>query len=484
MNKQRRLRRWLIAAYITGAVLCILAFVIWLVMPSPEMRGEIAKLKMHGEPWDLADFAQPQVPPEENAALVYCQAGEKLRTHSSDEEILRRTQQLPLDPKDMASIDDLIGRNAELLRLARRASDMPKVRWDYPIEEAQFKLSPEEDLFDKIPFYKMRQMAVIIRLAALRAHEQSNELEALRHVSSLLHLARAVRKIPNLRAFSTAAGIERDAINVIQEISWDLQLTAQGETEERSLTVRLIRELLNDQEMIHDYQWQLYGQRTLDYYKTNQKLLMDRNARGVAEVRGIYWAYASAVARSKTLPEAQLIPKVSLYTHKVGDGILMTSAQIQQELRYENYAPLNIARAHFVLLADRRMAAVALAIRLYVIDHGQRPNDLNALVKEGYIGAIPRDPLATNAPIHYIPDGEHPRLYSFGRNGTDENGSLEMPEYYASGFLRHATKDQPFFLDRPIEEVDPPSYGGYGGGYGYGGPDPTTLPESAASQPK
>ena len=73
-------------------------------------------------------------------------------------------------------------------------------------------------------------------------------------------------------------------------------------------------------------------------------------------------------------------------------------------------------------LARRRMAAIALAIRLYEIDHGRRPGELAELVPD-YLDEVPRDPMAPDgATIRYRPQAEVPVLYSVGRNGIDDGG--------------------------------------------------------------
>jgi hypothetical protein len=64
--------------------------------------------------------------------------------------------------------------------------------------------------------------------------------------------------------------------------------------------------------------------------------------------------------------------------------------------------------------ARRRMAAVALAIRLYELDHGSLPEQLEQLVP-GYLAAIPRDPFAEDSGrIKYRPTASLPVLYSIG----------------------------------------------------------------------
>jgi len=79
---------------------------------------------------------------------------------------------------------------------------------------------------------------------------------------------------------------------------------------------------------------------------------------------------------------------------------------------------------HFRILTDRRLAATALAIRLFVIDHiGAFPRSLNELVPS-YLPAVPMDPMAVgNRPIGYLPRAEHPVIYSVGFNGADDGAS-------------------------------------------------------------
>ena len=51
------------------------------------------------------------------------------------------------------------------------------------------------------------------------------------------------------------------------------------------------------------------------------------------------------------------------------------------------------AQLHLRSLAVRRMAAIALAIRLYQLEHGRRPKTLDELVP-AYLDAVPLDPFA------------------------------------------------------------------------------------------
>lgn len=102
----------------------------------------------------------------------------------------------------------------------------------------------------------------------------------------------------------------------------------------------------------------------------------------------------------------------------------------------------------FRLRGDRRMAALSLAIRLYELDHGQRPRTLDELVLT-YIEGVPLDPFADGSKqIGYKPNAEPPVLYCVGRDGVDDGGAFELRK---GGDVHRDKLDSVFFLngDRP-----------------------------------
>jgi hypothetical protein len=75
--------------------------------------------------------------------------------------------------------------------------------------------------------------------------------------------------------------------------------------------------------------------------------------------------------------------------------------------------------------AERRMAAVVLAIRWYATEHqGQLPATLDALVPK-YLPAVPRDAFMAGGEgaLRYVRAGPDPRIYSVGHNEADDGGS-------------------------------------------------------------
>jgi hypothetical protein len=83
-------------------------------------------------------------------------------------------------------------------------------------------------------------------------------------------------------------------------------------------------------------------------------------------------------------------------------------------------------QTHFRGLAERRAAALILALRLYQLDHaGSLPATLAGLVPL-YLPAVPLDPMADHKVFGYSgPAAAHPYVYSVGDDGKDESASTQ-----------------------------------------------------------
>ncbi len=85
--------------------------------------------------------------------------------------------------------------------------------------------------------------------------------------------------------------------------------------------------------------------------------------------------------------------------------------------RFARFVQLN-----FFLHAERRMAAITLAMRLYELENGQLPDELDDLVPK-YLPSIPLDPFSPQSlPIRYTVNNGSARLYSLGLNLIDDGG--------------------------------------------------------------
>jgi hypothetical protein len=117
-------------------------------------------------------------------------------------------------------------------------------------------------------------------------------------------------------------------------------------------------------------------------------------------------------------------------------------------------SPDRVIKTHFRVLTERRLAATALALRLYQVDHGgARPQRLEELTP-AYLPAVPLDAMAAgNRRLSYLPRAEHPVLYSVGENGDDDGGSeAAMPKRYGD-LAEWDRLDRAFYLSSRPRDV-------------------------------
>jgi hypothetical protein len=83
-----------------------------------------------------------------------------------------------------------------------------------------------------------------------------------------------------------------------------------------------------------------------------------------------------------------------------------------------------IVQTHYRSRAARRLAAAALAVRWYALEHdGTLPATLDKLVPD-YLPHVPEDPFdPAGSSIRYVSDPNRPILYSVGDDGIDHGGS-------------------------------------------------------------
>lgn len=101
-------------------------------------------------------------------------------------------------------------------------------------------------------------------------------------------------------------------------------------------------------------------------------------------------------------------------------------------------------------LARRRMAAIAVAVRLFEIDHQRQPEALAELIPD-YLAELPLDPMTREGrAFGYKPQEEPPIMYCVGLDGVDHGGKRILKP---DGRIDRHKSDLVFRLEPKPEQV-------------------------------
>lgn len=425
-----------------GIVACILTIVItriyWGFNTHRKLEAKIAEIRARGEPILVGDFVTPRVAEDDNAARQYETAASAIAIPRGldfiRDDFLRHPDLALTYPRAFAYFFELNSEGLELLREARLRSACD---WNGPWSSP---ISP-----NIVPAASVaREVAQMGALAALYAHMEGEDAEAVERVRDVLLLARRTQESSrNAIEFSIASGFVGWACGALDAITPSLRIAGEYDSESglaaaRSIVEKLITELLD--ESAADAGWTRAA--------LGERCIMLEAVRG--ELNG-------QLPRGTILPDVGIwvIPSVSRILRPVIEGSVtaqldacsalsrlsehpdFASGARAKERAEESIEPGSSWRGQLTgywpltspanwesfcrVRTERRLAALALAIRLYTHDHGELPNSLEELCP-AYIPAIPRDPFSpVDEPMRYIAD-DSPRLYSLAQDQRDNGG--------------------------------------------------------------
>ncbi|HNO80566.1 MAG TPA: hypothetical protein PKN33_21165 [Phycisphaerae bacterium] len=416
-----------------------------------------------GEPVYVEDFNKTvKIAEDENAATYYTKAEREydpLAGITSSRQFNNLIQScLDSGTNAFASeIQSFIDSNGLTLELLRQGGQCERVEWGFTYTRPLFNA-----FFPS--FAPTRNLAKLAAIGAAHSHKSGHDREALSRVISIQRLGdyRCIGA-PLLVGHLVAMSILNLPCSVVEFIGHDLKVEPRsggGTAEEatRQQVHALIDALLDESKLRLSRLHGFAGERALILDSVNEI----RSGKGVAWypapplpfswlLRPVFTEHARQIAElmtetvlaanSETFPEAmRLYPDIETYISR-GANKLLPAAILMPS--YERTILLD-----FRLRAQRRMAAITLAIRLFEIDHGARPRALEELVPD-YLDSVPCDPFAEGSvAIRYLPAADMPVLYSVGENGIDESGTFELR---SDGSVNMDKADLVFFLngDRP-----------------------------------
>jgi hypothetical protein len=436
------------------------------------LQVEIDRIVAAGEPIYPQDFDPKEVVPKaDNAVLIYKDAAGSLTLTWPDRGFL---SELIEGAKDVGAnlprLRGLVAIDQRSLDLVRQARSRNRAEWGARMRTPMLNyLLPA--------FGDHRSLARLVIATSLLRFEDGDSRTAFALLQDAIAHAEAIDAHPSLIGHLVAIAEYNLTWRTIETILPGLEISG-GATSEvqaaipRSLVTDLIEQLRNEEA--------LQAAHVLAT-QTERAMILDLIS-GVADGRISLWAITGGGAPPWVLRFG--IPAARPILNEDAMFVLSRRNKTVLSVRQSTWPkatamlpvppngldawlhPLSHAfepsfdRAillHYRAVAMRRMARIALAMRLYELDHGERPLSLESLVPE-YLPALPVDPFSDGQQTFgYLRDDVRPRIYSINTNGIDDDGYVTFRE---EGKLDFDKFDIPFFLNgarpRNIDELNSP----------------------------
>jgi len=187
----------------------------------------------------------------------------------------------------------------------------------------------------------------------------------------------------------------------------------------------MIAQLLDEREAREGFRAGVFGERLRfmdppSVFGQSSPFLLEQAIEPSVRLSGLKQAYRySAAAEASRQPNFAAAKLKLLPPQKAEDSHLAELADLSTIMLANNIQrPL---QQFYRNLAQRRMAATLLALRLYALDHDARlPETLTELVPK-YLPSVPADPMvADGSPMSYKPHRSPPAIYSAASNAYME----------------------------------------------------------------
>jgi hypothetical protein len=425
-----RFKKIWIAAVVIFLILLTAAWLWWAHVAHERLQAAIAEIAALHEPVYASDLDFSPLPDNRNSAFYYRAALAAMSTtiSSPSASSLVYSGYPPFPPAWHQMMDQAMAADAAVFPLVRSARKFEVADWGTRLgSDGKFPSS----ILNYIS--GMRDLAWLLADAAEDAHLRSDDARAIQYVFDLLHLADALGQRGFVIGQLVDVGIEAMAMDRIQVIAPDLQIQGDSNTPNAASHAdveQLINQLLDDQQESNRRKESMMAERVLAF----DQMLIVRNKATILRpmldldaIRVLQDDESIVRAASQSnYPAAR-----ALYSPGVAS---QTPSQIRLS-RVVSYRAGQFGRVvdtEFRGVGTRRLAAVSLAVRLYRLDQGRWPANLNALVGK-YLPRVPEDPFyATHQLIGYVllraPNGgDRPMVFFDPRGVPDLGGPPNSP---------------------------------------------------------
>jgi hypothetical protein len=439
------------------------------------LQAEIDRLIAKDEPILVDHFQYPSVHSDQNGALILTKAAQLWKPMAS------------LQSADRA---EYIRANAKPLELIRKARRFSLIDWGVRITSPSVAtslsyLGHQGELVDNI-----------CKLAGIQ-HELGLDGESVRSLNDAIFVSDSLERGPQFvithlvrcgKDHRIAEAIERIAPNL--EFTDEKRNAAGPPTRALKSQVRDLIDLLLNED---GHQKALLDSSKVERMGVLDTILctLDPSKSGIPGfpnsmyadgVEASSWTLTELSPIGKPLIEADGFALLNYWTDVVGAArgrtwpVVVAALPAPAKLDtiwarkvFADWRPIHLFRYHFRALAKRRMAAIALAMRLFEVDRGRSPETLNELTPD-YLPRVLRDPFAADGrTLSYLTNGcreiwtgatygsdriiksydtraVRPQavLYSVGLDGLAQHGTVSIHE---DGTFSTVDPDIVFFLD-------------------------------------
>lgn len=424
----RQLQRWTILLLVLVGGLLAMRYG-WNALADRRITAVERRAHAMGQPLRLSDFKPEAVSDADNAAVPIDQALQMYAARPSTRNVVipsfTQDEDSPIAKADLPAISGWVIPYRPEQNLIRQARSRPLMVWSRALISPVYRqLLPRTSAAYSI--------SEILLLAAEDAYARSDDGPMIEDIRDLLQLQKGIDSYyPVPVTHMVALGIGGRATLAVRRSAMNLRITGDPTTgATRKQIMALIADLLDERSLRENSSRAFFGEAAMFLdaapYEAHRLhpaaawLLKPMYKSDAESTAAINISNAQAIGQSNW-PAVQAGLKSELHR----DESLLESF-VHPMFRVISYDPGVWPKMHFQHLAERRIAALMLALRLYQHDHGDAlPASLAELVPQ-YLSAIPADPFdPATKPLRYLPLHDPPILYSVGENGTDDGGSVK-----------------------------------------------------------
>ena len=429
-------------AFLLFVLLIVGGFYAWTARGRSGLARQVAAYRAAGEPIEMSDFIVHGVADADNAALALKEAAAAIDEKSDVWKVYDHFDEpfaLPLHAEETTAIRDAVAANTAAFPHVDEAMRRKGIDWKIKYVSPGIQtLLPD--------LHAQRQLANLVVARARLNYQDGDHAAAIADLRRAAFIGRAVGHHPFLVGHLVAIAINATTCEALNEMSPGLKIgTSAGDARAADVNA-LIADLLDDKPARQSYRLGIYGERmaqldTARCVADGRLSLATLTGGGLGAGPNPVASVATFAARPIALSDGQIMlehttarlrafeaspdwptyqTKAPPYPADVADTMVI------HVLAKVMLPSLDRAtQSHFRNTADRRLAATALAVRRYALDHaGKLPPTLDELVP-AYLPAVPLDPFARGGkqPLKYVADPAKPRLYSVGDDGADNAGS-------------------------------------------------------------